>query len=245
MMRVMAAHVLADLRMLSRMPAFTIPTLLLPSLFFLMFGAQRSPQGVRPPLLATSFATFAVFGVVFFKFGVGTAIERAAPWTRYVRTLPLAPGTVLAARSFTAVVFALAAASAVFVTARMTAGDGLAAAQLARVFVGLLGGAVPLAFCGLALGYRTSPRSAVAAANLLYFVLSYAGGLWVPPDVLPPGVRAVGSLLPTYHWGNVVSTGALGLPWRAADWLALAAWTVAFGVLALRGYLRDEDFQYG
>jgi ABC-2 type transport system permease protein len=245
MTRAMAAHFLADLRMLSRMPAFTIPTALLPSLFFLTFGAQRGQQGGPPPLLATSFATFAVFAVVFFKFGVGTAIERAAPWTRYVRTLPLSPGSALAARSFTAVVFALIAAAAVFITARLITGEGLRLTQLASVFVGLLGGAVPFALGGLALGYRTSPRSAVAVANVLYLMLSYAGGLWTPPDALPPGVRAVAAFLPTYHWGRVVWTGALGLPWRAADWLALAGWTVAFGALALHGYRSDQDTRYG
>lgn len=245
MMRTLTAHVLADLRMLSRMPAFTVPTVLLPSLFFLMFGAQRGPQGSTTPLVATSFATFAVFAVVFFKFGVGTAIERTAPWTRFARTLPVSPGSALAARSFTAVAFALVAASAVFITARLISGVGLPPMELARVFVALLGGAVPFALGGLALGYRTSPRSAVAVANVLYLTLSYAGGLWTPPNALPPAIRAATGFLPTYHWSQVVWTAASGLPWRGADWCALAGWTVAFGVLALDGYRRDEDLRYG
>jgi ABC-2 type transport system permease protein len=245
MIRAMRAHFLADLRMLSRMPAFTVPTALLPSLFFLMFGVPRGQEGSPTAVVATSFATFAVFAVVFFKFGVGTAIERAAPWTRYVRTLPLSPGNALGARSFTAVVFALIAASAVFITARLTTGEGLPVVLLARVFVGLLGGAVPFALGGLALGYRTSPRSAVAVANVLYLTLSYTGGLWTPPGGLPPVVRTVAGFLPTYHWGRVVWTAALALPWRAADWLALAGWTVALGALALHGYRGDQDTRYG
>jgi ABC-2 type transport system permease protein len=85
----------------------------------------------------------------------------------------------------------------------------------------------------------------VAIANVLYLTLSYAGGLWTPPDALPPGVRAVAALLPTYHWGKVIWAAALGLPWQAVDWLALAAWTPVFGALAAHGYLRDEDIRYG
>jgi ABC-2 type transport system permease protein len=244
MMRAVRAHFLADLRMLSRMPAFTIPTALLPSLFFFMFGVPRGGQGPAP-VLAASFATFAVFAVVFFKFGVGAAIERAAPWTRYVRTLPLSPASVLAGRSFTAVVFAFVAASAVLVTARLTTGEGLPPKDLARVFVGLLGGAVPFALGGLALGYRTTPRSAVAVANVLYLALSYAGGLWTPPAALPPAVRAIAGLLPTYHWGRVVWTAASALPWRAVDWLVLAGWAVALGALALHAYRCDEGARFG
>ena len=244
-MRALTAYVLADLRMLSRMPAFTVPTVLLPSLFFLMFGAQRGPQGSTAPLVATSFATFAVFAVVFFKFGVGTAVERTAPWTRFARTLPVPTGSVLVARAFTAVAFALVAASAVFVTARLASGVTLPPIELARVFVALLGGAVPFALGGLALGYRTSPRSAVAVANVLYLTLSYAGGLWTPPNVLPAAVRAVAGFLPTYHWGRIVWTAASGLPWRGSDWFALIGWTVVFGVLALDGFRRDEDLRYG
>ncbi|MDR7451304.1 MAG: ABC transporter permease [Armatimonadota bacterium] len=244
-MRPLAAHFLADLRLLARMPAYTIPTLLLPSLFFLMFAGQRIPRGVPTVVPVASFATFAVFGVVFFKFGVSTAMDRAAPWTRYVRTLALAPGTVLAARALSAVVFALLAAFAVFATARMTMAIGLAPVQLGRVLVGLLAGALPFTLCGIAVGYWTSPRSAVAMANLLYLLLSYGGGLWTPPDLLPPGVRDVAVVLPTYHWGRVVWAAALALPWRTADWLALAAWTVVFGAAAWRGYVRDEGALYG
>jgi ABC-2 type transport system permease protein len=124
-------------------------------------------------------------------------------------------------------------------------GAGLTPVQLARVYAGLLAGAVPFTFFGIALGYRTGPRSSVAVANLIYLVLSYAGGLWVPPDALPPGVRTVAGFLPTHHWGRVVWAGALGIPWRTVDWVLLAGWTAAFGAAALYGYLRDEGTRYG
>jgi len=244
--RIIAAHFLTDLRMLGRMPGYTVPTLVMPSLLLLMFGAQRSRDGAIPGLiLAASFATFAVFGVVFYKFGVSTAIERTAPWARYVRTLPVPPGSILIARSLSAAVFALAAASAVFLTARIALEFDLPGARLLRMYAGLLGGALPFTLLGMAVGYRTRPRSAVAVSNLVYLLLSYAGGLWVPPGSLPPVMRTVALFLPTYHWGRVVWSSALGLPWAASDWLVLAAWTGIFGAAAVHGYLRDEGTRYG
>jgi ABC-2 type transport system permease protein len=245
-MRIIVAHFLTDLRMLGRMPGYTVPTLVMPSLFLLVFGAQRSRDGAIPGIiLVTSFATFAVFGVVFYKFGVSTAIERTAPWARYVRTLPVPPGSLMAARSLSAGAFALAAASAVFMTARLTLGIELPGAHLLRVYAGLLGGALPFTLLGMAVGYRTGPRSAVAVSNLVYLVLSYAGGLWVPQGSLPPMMRTIALFLPTYHWGRVVWSSALGLPWGVLDWLVLAVWTAAFGAAAAHGYLRDEGTRYG
>jgi ABC-2 type transport system permease protein len=246
MIRIIVAHFLTDLRMLGRMPAYTVPTLGMPSLLLLLFGAQRARDGAVPdPILVASFATFAVFGVVFYKFGVSTAIERTAPWARYVRALPVPPGGILAARSLSAVAIALGAASAVFITARIALGIELPGSRLLRVYAGLLGGAVPFTLLGMAVGYHTGPRSAVAVSNLIYLVLSYAGGLWVPPGALPGPIRIVAHLLPTHHWGTVVWSSALGLPWGAPDWLALAAWTAAFGAAAAHGYLRDEGTRYG
>lgn len=243
-MRIIAAYFRAEVRALARTPAYTVSTLVLPGLFFLMFGAPRAGRDAQVNFLATSFATFAVFGVVFFRFGVSTALERVSPWARYLRTLPLPPGIVLIAQSLSAALFALIAASIVFGTARLTTGAAPAAPQLLRIYAGLLGGAVPITLFGVALGYWTSPRSAVALANLIYLMLSYAGGLWVPPNALPPGIRAVSTFLPTYHWGRVVWPGVLGQPWRVGDWLVLVAWTLAFGAFALRGYRRDEGQRY-
>ncbi len=246
-MRAVAAHFIADLRMLARMPGYTVPTLVLPSLFLLLFGGQggRSPGGpTAPVLLAASFATFAVFGVVFYKFGISIAVERTAPWARYVRILPVPPGTVLVARSLSALVVALAAASTVLATAWLALGAEPSLRQVMRIGAGVLAGAVPFSFFGIALGYQTGPRTSVAVANLCYLVLSYCGGLWVPPDALPPAVRVVAGILPTFHWGRVVWSGALDLPWRAVDWVVLGGWTIVFGAAALYGYLRDEGTRY-
>ena len=87
-------------------PAFSVPTLGFPALFFLLFVAPRSDAD--PNLLLASFAGFALLAVAFFQFGVGIASERESPWERFVRTLPLRPGIRFAARSLSAVLFGLA-----------------------------------------------------------------------------------------------------------------------------------------
>jgi ABC-2 type transport system permease protein len=85
--RLVLLHARVGTLELLRYPAFSIPTLAFPALFFLLFVAPRTDAD--PNLLLASFAGFAVLAVAFFQFGVGIAAERESPWERYVRTLPL------------------------------------------------------------------------------------------------------------------------------------------------------------
>ncbi len=80
---------------LARYPSYLVPTLVLPSVFFLFFiPATR----VDAPASMATFAGFAVIGVAFFQFGVGIAAERDTPWETYLRTLPIGPAVRLGTR---------------------------------------------------------------------------------------------------------------------------------------------------
>ena len=105
---------------LLRYPAYLVPTLILPSVFFLFF-VSPGPHRDASVRMAT-FAGFAVIGVAFFQFGVGIAIDRASPWETYLRTLPLGPAIRVAARLVSATFFACAAAGLLLVTAVATTG---------------------------------------------------------------------------------------------------------------------------
>ena len=89
-MRLVLLHARATTLELLRYPAFLVPTLAFPAVFFLFFVAPRT-QAAASVEMAT-FAGFAVIGVAFFQFGVGIAVERASPWETYLRTLPVGPG---------------------------------------------------------------------------------------------------------------------------------------------------------
>ena len=85
-MRLSLVHARAMTVELLRYPAYLVPTLLLPTVFFLFFVAPGSRVAATARM--ATFAGFAVIGVAFFQFGVGIAIDRASPWEAYLRTLP-------------------------------------------------------------------------------------------------------------------------------------------------------------
>ncbi len=227
---------------LVRFPGFTIATLAFPTFMFLLFGLPHADG--HATLFLASYAAFSVLGVGFFQFGVSAAIERATAWHAYVRTLPAPPVPRLAGRLIAAFVFAGVSSGVVIAVALATTPASLTAGEWLRLAVALIAGGVPFVLLGLTIAYWTSPKSALPVANVLYMLLSYAGGLWSGPNDLPRLVGAVSAYTPTRQWGDVLWPAVAGAPWSATHWLALAGYGAAFALLAAWGYRRDEGQRF-
>jgi ABC-2 type transport system permease protein len=236
------AHARAMTVELVRHPAYLVPTLAFPAVFFLFFAVPG--RDVDADVRMATFAGFAALGVAFFQFGVGIAAERASPWEAYLRTLPVGPGTRLAARVLSASVFAAASAAVVIGVAFALTPVALAPLGWIELAAALVAGTAPFALLGVAIGYWAPPRAALPLANLLYLGLAYAGGLWFRPQHLPGAAQRVSSVLPTRALADVLAAAALGAapPWR--PWLALVGFAAAFAALAAWGYRRDAGMRY-
>jgi ABC-2 type transport system permease protein len=237
------AHARAMTVELVRHPAYVVPTLAFPAVFFLFFDGTAS--AARAGVRMAAFAGFAAIGVSFFQFGVGIAVERASPWESYLRTLPVGALVRLAARLCSAALFAAAAATVVVAAALAVGGPALSGRSWLELAAALAAGTVPFALLGLAIGYWAPARGALPIANLLYLGLSYGGGLWLRPERLPRLVQRISPVLPTRALADVLGAAAAGggPPWRA--WAALLAFAVGFGALAVWGYRRDAGRRYG
>jgi len=234
------AHARAMTIELLRHPAYVVPTLAFPTVFFVFFAGSETDADMR---MAT-FAGFAAIGVAFFQFGVGIAVERASPWERYLRTLPVSAGIRLLSRTLSAAVFAVSAAGVLIAVAVLATPVGLPAARWGELAALLVAGSAPFALLGIALGYWAPARGALPIANLLYLGLSYAGGLWFSPQHLPHAVRSISPLLPTRAFANTLAAAATGsaVPWSSCA--ALFGFSVLFAALALAGYRRDEGIHF-
>lgn len=187
---------------LLRQPSYVVSTLIFPSLFFLFFAAPNAKTTSAANLLMGSFAAFAILGVVFFQFALDFSIERSTPWFQYIKTLPVAPWQFFLARSLTALFFAVFAASVVMVVVLATTPAVLNWNALSHMWLALLVGALPFCLLGLAVGYFTPSSSALPVSNLIYLILSFAGGLWIPPEGLSPTIQKLSVWLPTRLYGE-------------------------------------------
>jgi ABC-2 type transport system permease protein len=242
-MRIILAHCKDQTLQHLRAPGYLLPTLAMPALFYFLFEDQDR-EVVLVTLLMASYAMWAILGVAFFQVGVGIAEERATPWERFLRTLPLSAGQRLTGRVLSAALFAAAAATIVIVEAHLLNPVRVAADRWLPWTLALGAGGVVMALGGIAIGYWASPRAAIALATLAWLLLAYLGGLWETPGELPGWAAEVSRYLPTRLWGELTWTAVQGQAASLGDWLGLAAWAAGFAMLAVWGYRRDEGASY-
>lgn len=231
-----------DLLLLFRTPSYLIMTMLVPLLFFLFFGVAMNRNSDDIFFMAASFSVFAIFGIVFFQFGVSVASDRDFPWYNFLRTLPIHPYVILCSRTLSALTLSFAAISIIFIAAFLI--GKTFPPNLFQIYGAALLGAIPTALMGLSLGYWLTPRNVLPAANLLYLVLSFAGGLWTPPQQMPDILQQIALYLPTYNWGSLVWSAVEGKPWSIESVIILTIYTLFFGFMALLGYKRDEGTRF-
>ncbi len=239
-MKLLRAHTKAELLGLLRNPAFLIPTMLFPSMFFLMFAAANLKNASAANFATGSFMAFAVFTVTFFQFGVGAANERENPWSSYIRTLPAPSIYRNAAKVAAAAVLALAAALVLILTSSASTPFDMPLERWPRVFTALAAGGLMMGMLGTALAYLVTPKAALPLANLIYLPLAFMGGMWMPPAMLPRIVQNISPYLPSRQWMELVWAAVAGGRWSAAHWLAVAGFTVAFALLAGWAQRRDQ-----
>lgn len=225
---------------LVRQPAYMVSTIGFPSLFYLIFAVPESTNVDSSNFLFASFASFAVFGVVFLQFGVGISQERSKTWYYYLRTLPIHPLTLLLARFFTTVFFSIMASLGVGILAVLFT-EAQLSLQLWLAFYTILI-LSSLVFCpmGLILGYFTNPKTSLPIGNMIYLPLAFMGGMWKPPQILPETIKDISKFLPTRHYGEimwaVVSESEIEI--RYVFWLLF--YLCIFSAVAFWGYKRDQ-----
>lgn len=240
-----------ELLKLVRMPAYAIPSVAFPVMFYVLFGlvfAGRGPAGLSmATYLVATYGAFGVIGAALFGFGVGLAVERGQGWLLLKRATPMPPLALFTARLFVAAMFAIAIVALLIILASTAGGVRLPVAAWAAMFATLVVGAIPFCALGLAAGYLTGPNSAPAIINLIYLPMAFASGLWIPIEALPPLVKSIAPFLPAYHLAQL-SLAAIGGGLGAPVWThvaALAGFTVIGLALAVWGYRRDEDRNWG
>lgn len=229
---------------LLRQPAYVIPTFVFPAAFYWFFGIPEAVnEGIANTLIG-SFSAFAVFGVVFLQFGVGIAEERHSAWSLYLRSLPLNPAVFLSARFLCALIFSVLAAGVVILVGCFESPVNLSLTDWSRFLFSLLAGSLPFAFMGMTLGYLTGPKSSLPLANLIYLPLSFVGGLWKPPQLIPESLHDISKILPSRHYGEVIWAACLSKEWQAENWLWLGGFTFVFAVTTWLVYRRDQSLRF-
>ena len=83
--------------------------------------------------------------------------------------------------------------------------------------------------------------------NIVFLILSFASGLFLPVSMLPPFVQQLAPYLPTNRFGQLVwnAVGAQTHDSLGSNVLWLGGYGLVFVVIAVRAYGREEKKSFG
>jgi ABC-2 type transport system permease protein len=195
---------------LFRTPAFSIPILAMPVLFYSFFGVILS-GGKAIHIANQLFVGWTVYGVMgpgLFGFGILVAVERNQGLLTFKRALPMPTGSYLGSKLMMALVFAvvvMAMLAFVGITIGHTTFDAL---TMLRVTSVMALGVIPACAVGLFIGAFAPASSAGAFANITYLGMAFLSGLFFPLSGFLHDIRA---MWPTYHLVQIAQAAA-GMP---------------------------------
>jgi len=220
-----------------RNPGFVLPTMLFPTVFYLMFGvfmASKNSADASRYLLA-AYGTFGVMAPGLFGFGVSLAMERETGLLTLKRALPMPPFAYLLGKMVMAMLISAGVLTLLVLLATTLGHVSLTAAQVATLYATNVPGVLPFCALGLFIGTLVKGQAAPALINLVYLPMAFLSGLWFPVTALPKAVQMFAPLLPSYHL-NALALDAVGIFKVAAlpHVLFLATFTALVSWIAAR-----------
>lgn len=231
-----------ELRRMLRNRRTLIFTLIMPPVFFVIFGLQggnRDESFGSGNITGYVMVSMALYGALLATTSGGAmvAVDRAHGWTRQLRLTPLRPVAYVATKVAVAMSLGLVAVATVFVVGAFS---GAVLTPVAWVACFLLAWVCSLVFAafGLLMGYLLPSENVMQLLGPGLAMLSFAGGLFFP---IHGWFATVSKVLPTNGVATLVRTpfGGTGAGTIALAVVNVVAWTAVFVVGAAALFRRD------
>ena len=229
-----------------RLPMYSVSTLVLPLMFYVLFGLVMGKQAIGPVTttlyLIPTYGTFGVMGASLFGTAANLATERGFGWLQIKRASPMPIFAYFLAKVALSLLFSLIDVLALLFMGMAFGGVHLPALTAIKLVSTLVAGSLPFCAMGLAIGYFAGPNSAPAVINLFYLPLAFCSGLWIPFMFLPKFIQHFAVFLPPYHLSrlalDLVGAGRAGS--SGDHWQSLVGFALLCLGVAWAGHHRDQ-----
>lgn len=218
-----------------------------PGMFFLIFGSVYAQYETT---LLAQYAAYGAFVVSFQTFSISVATERSQGWNKLLRTTPINVVLYLGSKFLIVMLTTIISFLVLCAVAVLVGNVHMALSTWLTLFGLMVVGMIPFAFAGLFLGFIGSSSLSQIISIVVTLLLSFTSGLFIPLQFMPAFIRNLAPYLPTYHLGQI-AWYAVGSTWSRDSsplWLhliILAAFAIAFALLAAWAYIRDENENFG
>ena len=165
-LRVYALESKAQFLTVWRVPAFSVPTLIFPLMFYVFFGIIMGTRGlslVMPTYLLATYGVFGIIGPALFGFGVGLSTERSDGTLLLKQTTPMPAAAYLVAKLAMAMLFGALMILGLFCLGGYMGGVELYRWQWFALAGVLLLSTLPFCAMGLAIGAWVKAQAAMAS----------------------------------------------------------------------------------
>ena len=237
-----AAQTRIELMMTMRRGESLLVTLVIPIgilVFFSKVDAVQVTSGNSIDFLVPGVLALAVMSTAMVSLGIATGFERRYGVLKRLGSTPLSRSGLLAAK--TANVLAVEVLQAVLIIVTGIALGWHATSGILPALGLLLIGTVAFAGIGMLMAGTLRAEANLAAANGLFLVLLFLGGMAYPLYKLPDAIEVFAKALPAAALAECVR-GVLANPSHlpVGELFVLLAWAVAAPLLAIRFFRWEE-----
>jgi ABC-2 type transport system permease protein len=219
-------------------------TLILPVVFFLIFGLNKAYA--HQPLAhgnesAAIMISMALYGGVLATTAGGAmvSIERAEGWSRQLRLTPLSPVAYIIIKMLTAMVLGLGSVLAVFVVGRATGVPHLDGVLWIGCGLSVWVGSLVFAAYGLFMGYLLPTENVMQILSFTLVLFAFGGGLFIPLSQFSHTLQTIAEYTPLYGLSQLVHAPVLGHGVHLVWVVNAVAWLVIFAGGAVWRFRKD------
>jgi ABC-2 type transport system permease protein len=220
----------------SLLVSFLIPVGIL--VFFTKVDAVNTQLPDPVDFLVPGVLALAVMSTAMVSLGIATGFERRYGVLKRLGSTPLSRGGLLAAK--TATVIAIEVAQAIVIVATGVALGWELTWRLVPAIVLLLIGTVAFAGIGLLMAGTLRAEANLAAANALFLVLLFLGGMAYPLARLPDALEVFARALPAAALAESVRDVLDGASFPTGSIVVLVIWAIAAPLCAIRWFQWEE-----
>jgi ABC-2 type transport system permease protein len=233
-----------EVRRLLRNRRTMIFTVLMPVVFFLIFGLNAdyaSENAGHGNVSAFILISMALYGAILATTtgGAMVSIERAEGWSRQLRLTPLAPLAYITVKMLTALVLGGMSVLSVYVVGLVTGRPSMPASLWVVTALAVWLGSLLFAAFGLFMGYLLPTENVMQILSFALMLFAFGGGLFIPLSQFAPVLQTMASFTPLYGLNALVHAPLTGEAVTAGPVANVVLWLVVFVGGAVWRFRRD------
>jgi ABC-2 type transport system permease protein len=233
-----------EIRRLLRNRRTVIFAMVIPAIFFLLFGLNKAYAGENAGhgnVSAFIMISMALYGAVLATTSGGAmvSIERAAGWSRQLRLTPLSPVAYIVIKVLTAMVLGAGSVVVVYAVGALSGKPSMSGYLWVVTALCVWIGSLVFAAFGLFMGYLLPTENVMQFLGFGLMLFSFAGGLFIPLSQWPHVLQTIAEFTPLYGLNYLVHAPLLGTGVHLAWAVNAVAWLIIFGGGAVWRFRKD------